>query len=387
MEIWMADDLQRLINDQIDARRVGGGVSLPKGVFVVDKTLEIVRVRGFKFGGEAPFATQLRWAGPRDEPMFLLDRCQDVLLEDFSVTVGDGAELVAAAWIQNTPAPNERDENGAPPDENESEDAPGPATSHVWWRNVRVVGRGRLTRGFHVRLVNVDKDEKNDHHTFEGVTVAGYKHAAFALEGRNAKNLSLDRCHCIGHIDDEGTRISRFAVDTARETENGTEFNHGGAFVWSKGSVIAQAEADFRIGDRNDTIKIDGVYSEKGARMLQMPDYGTGAGAACPVLLENYHFAARPQYEAPDGEVVQCEAAGPLSMIACKLGGNIDGQQFRIRYAPRPAPGAFVFVGNAIGNDGDGHVFTAALPTMPYETANLGYRDGTWRPLGTGLWG
>jgi hypothetical protein len=171
---------------------------------------------------------------------------------------------------------------------------------------------------------------------------------------------------------------------TVVTTENGTEWNHGGAFFWSKGSVIAHAEADFRIGDRNDTIKIDGVYSEKGARMLQMPDYGLGAGAACPVLLENYHFAARPEFEAPDGEVVQFESVGPLSMIACKLGANIRGQQFRIRYAPNPAPGAFVFIGNAVGNDGDGLVFTAALPTAWYETSNLGYRHGRWQPLGTG---
>jgi hypothetical protein len=171
---------------------------------------------------------------------------------------------------------------------------------------------------------------------------------------------------------------------TVVTTENGTEWNHGGAFFWSKGSVIAHAEADFRIGDRNDTIKIDGVYSEKGARMLQMPDYGLGAGAACPVLLENYHFAARPEFEAPDGEVVQFESVGPLSMIACKLGANIRGQQFHIRYAPNPAPGAFVFIGNAVGNDGDGLVFTAALPTAWYETSNLGYRHGRWQPLGTG---
>jgi hypothetical protein len=383
----MADNLQQLINDQIDARRVGGGVLLPKGEFVVEKKLEIARVRGFKFGGQAPLATQLRWAGPDNEPMFLLDHCQDVLLEDFSITVADGKDLLAAAWIQNSPPPDEAGESGRVPNEDVPEAAAGPETSHVWWRNVRVIGKGRLTRGFHVRLVDPDMDEKNDHHTFEGVTVTGYKHAAFALEGRNAKNLGLDRCHCIGHEDESGERISRFAVDTAGDAQEPTEWNRGGAFSWSRGSVIAHAEADFRIGDRNDTIKIDGVYSEKGSRMLQMPDFGPGAGAACPVLLENYHFASRPEFEVPDGEVVQFESVGPLSMIACKLGANIKGQQFRIRYAPRPGPGAFVFSGNAVGNDGDGHVFTAALPTTPYETVNLGFRGGRWQPLGAGLWG
>jgi hypothetical protein len=186
---------------------------LPKGEFVVDKTLEIVRVRGFTFGGQAPLATQLRWAGRGDEPMFLLDRCQDILLEDFSIIVDSGKQQLAAAWIQNSPPSDELAQSS--PAANDTESDAGPDTSHVWWRNVRVIGQGRLTRGFHVRLVNPDEDEKNDHHSFEGVTVSGYKHAAFVLEGRNAKNLGLERCHCIGHVDEKDERISRFAVDTA----------------------------------------------------------------------------------------------------------------------------------------------------------------------------
>jgi hypothetical protein len=181
----MADDLQQLINDQINGQRVGGGVSLPKGTFVINKTLEIVRVRGFTFGGLGPLATQLRWAGRDDEPLFLLDRCQDILLEDFSITIDQGKELLAAAWIQNSPMAHESDPNR--PVANDDESDSGPDTSHVWWRNVRVIGGGRLTRGFHVRLVNPDEDEKNDHHTFEGVTVSGNKHAAFVFEGRNAR--------------------------------------------------------------------------------------------------------------------------------------------------------------------------------------------------------
>jgi hypothetical protein len=368
----VASALQDLIDGQI-SDRVGGGLSLPKGVVDIDDTLKIVSVLGFTFGGQAPLATQLRWVGPNDRPMFLLDRCQDILLEDFSISVGDEKELLAAAWIQNSPVPDG------------SAAAPGPPTSHVWWRNVHVIGHRQLERGFHVRLVDVEHDEKNDHHTFEGVTVTGYRHAAFALEGRNAKNLGFDRCHCIGPVKGK-TERGKYAIDTARQLETGTGWNHGGSFFWSRGSVIGHAEADFRIGDRNDTIKIDGVYSEKSARMLQMPDYGQppdpvpGAGAACPVLLENYRFAS--EFAADDGEVIQCGAAGPLSIIACKIGSKIDRQQLRIRYTPRPAPGAFVFIGNAITNDGKGDVFPAMPPTMDYGPVNLGYRDGRWQPLG-----
>jgi hypothetical protein len=96
------------------------------------------------------------------------------------------------------------------------------------------------------------------------------------------------------------------------------------------------------------------------------------------VLIENCRFAG--QDAALDGEVVQCESAGPLTMIACKIGSK--GQQMRIRYDPQPAPGAFNFIGNAIADDGEGPVFTACTPTMPYELGNLAYRDGQWQPLG-----
>jgi hypothetical protein len=100
-------------------------------------------------------------------------------------------------------------------------------------------------------------------------------------------------------------------------------------------------------------------------------------------VLKNYRFGSGNTQNPPaaDGEVVQCEAIGPLSIIACKIGTGIPQQQLRLRYDPKPPPGAFNFIGNAIGNDGDGLIFTASPPTMPYQNGNLGYRDGKWQPL------
>ncbi len=226
---------------------------------------------------------------------------------------------------------------------------------------------------------STSKDIKNDHHSFDHVTVTGYTGTAFTLEGRNAKNLGFDRCNCLGMI--RRTRVGQYAIDTS------TYADHGAAFVWNKGSAIGHEQADFKIGDRNDTIKIDGVSSEKSARMLQMLDHsGTDASAACPVLLENHRFGAGvARLVAGDREVIQCQAVGPLSVVACKIGSGIKRLQLRIRYEPHPPPGAFNFIGNAIANDGDGRVFTASPPTMPYEYGNLGYRDGKWQALGPGL--
>jgi hypothetical protein len=359
----VASELQALIDAQISEGGTGGGVLLSKGVLEVRETLRIASVRGFRFGGQAPWATELRWLGPDDTPLFDIDRCEDFLLEDFSISIASESKLVAAAWIQHGRGGTGR------------KAAPGAFSSHVLWKNVHVRGEGNLGYGFQVKLADPGNDVKNDHHSFEQVTVTGYRQSAFSLEGRNAKNIGFHRCHCLGLLDRR--RIGKVAVETWLQP------NHVAAFFWSDGVAIGNDETDFKLGAPNDTIKIDGVSSEKSARVLQMPESEPGAEVASPVVLKNYRFGTgNPQNPpAADGEVIQCEATGPLSIIACKIGTGIPHQQLRIRYDPKPPPGAFNFIGNAIGNDGDGQIFTASPPTMPYQNRNLGYRDGKWQPL------
>jgi hypothetical protein len=201
--------------------------------------------------------------------------------------------------------------------------------------------------------------------------VTGYTGTAFTLEGKNAKNLGLHRCHRLGMFDRH--RTGKYAIDTS------TYPGRGAAFFWSDGLAIGHEEADFKIGECNDTIKIDGVVSEKSARMLQMLDRDADGTVAYPLLLKNYRFGTGDTENPPaaDGEVIQCDAMGPLTIIACKIGLGIGRQQLRIRYAP--ASGGFNFIGNAIGNDGDRQVFTAAPPA--HAEGNLGFRQGIWRPL------
>jgi hypothetical protein len=354
--------LHELIDREIRVGGIGGQVLLPS-VLEVRETVRVAGVRGLRISGLAPLASELVWNGPADIPMFDIDCCQDIFLEHFSISIAPGTTLLAAAWMQNG-----RGGSG-------EKAMRGLESSRVSWNNVVVRGQGNLDGGFHVKLFDARKDIKNDHHSFHAVVVSGYHQAAFTLEGRNAKNLSFDRCQCVGMA--AKRRVGQYAVDT------GTVPGQGAAFHWSRGVVGGNAMADFRIGDRNHTIGIEGVYSEKSGRLLVMPPFSPGGDAACPVLLENYRFAAAtPELVAEDREVVQCEAAGPLTMIACKLGSAAHGQQLHIRYAPPTAPGAFTFIGNAIANDGNGHVFTASPPTMAYQHTNLGYRHGGWRPLG-----
>ena len=79
-------------------------------------------------------------------------------------------------------------------------------------------------------------------------------------------------------------RTGKYAIDTS------TYLGRGAAFFWSDGLAIGHEEADFKIGECNDTIKIDGVVSEKSARMLQMLDRDADGTVAYPLLLKNYRF-------------------------------------------------------------------------------------------------
>jgi hypothetical protein len=130
----MAGEVQDLIDAQIGADGVGGRVLLPRKVFQVRETIRIAGVRGLKITGQAPAATDLRWFGPSDVPMFDIDRCQDIVVEDLSITVGADAMLIAAAWIQQGDGPLGPKGN------------PKLESSHVAWQNIVVRGQGNLER-------------------------------------------------------------------------------------------------------------------------------------------------------------------------------------------------------------------------------------------------
>jgi hypothetical protein len=269
-------------------------------------------------------------------------------------------------------------------------------------RDVIFRGQGALGIAIRVHLASVEDDAKNDHHRFERLQISGCTYAGLVLEGRNAKALHLDQVVMSGTISD--AEVCRYGVLTVANMSptslmadgslgtigdpaiNGGEpvFSHGASFTVMGGQMAGNTVANVYIGDRNEELVLQGIYSEKSARWLVVPDYGPGSAGAFPVKLIGCSYNTNRNTPG-DLEVVQFFADGPLEIDTCSFGQRQPGEQLRIRYEPNVKPGTFSMRNSAISNDGDGNIFVGDVPNnCDYPVVNRGYRDGQLAQLGIG---
>ena len=375
-------DLEEALADIIGAGGVGGVLNLGSSDIDLEDTLTIQGVRWLRwFGG------RLNWTrtGTPDRVMLKLIDCSDC--EFHSVVATAEEPLLEAVRTQAGPtAAGEFIWAGL-------------QMSHCWFVNWTIRGQDQLGVGFRTYLQSLTNDVRNDHHRYVNCRVAGYRHAAYHLEGRNAKDLIVwvPFTQGINPIDLIGAPevYSRYGIDTVcRAPEasgyggmiapSGSEiFNRGAAFkVGGIGGQLSSNElACIRIGDRAATITVEDVYCEKSARFLQVPAYGTGASGALSVVLKNNHFTIGSRFAA-DGEVIQNYGA-TLTIQGGNLGRGADDEQVRIRQeTERP----LIMSGVMLSNGGDGNAFPYAAPkNSDYEVTNHAFRDGDWGDLGVGV--
>jgi hypothetical protein len=338
--------------------------------------------------------------------MFTINRSQGCYLEKFSIT----------ARLSNPLLEGVRIEQGILDDANPKH-WPGLTSSLNTVRDVAFRGQARLGTCVRVRLYDHGNDEKNDHHRFERLQCSGYTYAAFVLEGRNAKAITLDQVQTTSTVrpqEDTGeTRRGYWGVLTIANAspmqinadgtvplrEDGTMlaigdprvdsgdvvYNKGASFFVQGGQFAGNRGANFAIGDRNDALVISGAYSEKSARMLWVPDYPAGVEGgvgAFPVVVIGGRFSSIGDNVPADREAIQFDAdTGLLTLIGFRLGHRVAGEQFRIR-----CKAVLVMYGCEVSNDGDGNVFTGQVPrNADYTTATFGYRAGKDTDLGLGV--
>jgi hypothetical protein len=358
--------MQRAIDVSIAANGGKGAIIyLPGGTAKITATLNMEAAFGVTILGQGRFATVLSWAGPAAGPMFYMNRSDSWLFEQWSITCANGFTLDDAIICENGVAS---------------------AGINSTWGGLRLfgfTGSSRIARCAYFRRAAGD-NTKNDNMTFYGVRAGGYTDCAFMLEGRNAKSYDFIDCEFTGK------GVARCGIDTTSRAASGA------AFSWHSGNMLGHLVADFLLGDRNDTIYIEHCYSEDSYRFVERLDLGAGtaSGVPQPLILMACRFALGPD-TAPDGEVVRDEASGPLTIDSCKWGSEAVGSQARIYYAPNPGPGAFMFRGNYVDNDGDGIVFTGSLPSnweirtpanLPlYGVENWCTRGGIRQILGWGV--
>jgi hypothetical protein len=375
-------------------KALGGGLLVvPAGRYTLRETIEVSQVRGLLIQGQGAIATDFQWAGGLDRPMFVFNRTQGCVLEHVSITARSTHPLLEGVRIQQGPL-DESDPHW-----------PNLSSSLMTVRDTIFRGQGFLGTGVRVHCVNPSPggDIKNDFHRFERLQISGCRHAGLVLEGRNAKELDLRSVVIQGAFSGE-TALLNYGVLTvanaspcAMETDgtpgppgdpaiNGgaAVFNHGAAFSWIGGCCIGTRIANVFIGDRNDTLLLQALYSEKGSRWLVVPDYEQGSVSTFPIELDSLRFTVN-QNTPPDGEIIQVYSDS-LMITNCDFGQRRRGEQIRIRFQPAHSPGAFVLHGNTITNAGDGEVFVAQAPDNPdYVDTNLGYNGSALVKLGPAL--
>jgi hypothetical protein len=384
-------NLQAEIDAQITAGGFGGIVELPPGQIQISDTINIQQVRGLVIRGKGAIATDMSWVGPRDLPMFRFNRTQGCFLERVSITAKKASPLLEGVRIEHGALDNSNPKHWA-----------NLASSLLTVRDVIFRGQGGLGIAIRVHLFRVEDDAKNDHHRFERLQISGCTYAGLVLEGRNAKALHLDQIVMSGTISD--VEVCRYGILTVANmcptsmmadgspgtigdpAVNGGEpvHNHGASFTAIGGQMAGNTVANIFIGDRNDELVLQGIYSEKSARWLVVPDYGQGSVGAFPVKLVGCRYSKNDN--TPDDlEIIQFYADGPLEIDSCRFGQRNPGEQLRIRYAPMVSPGTFSMRNSAISNDGDGNVFVGDAPNnSDYQVVNRGYRAGELAQLGIG---
>jgi hypothetical protein len=381
-----AFDLQAAVDNQ-SANGIGGVVQVPPGTIPIHDTILVRQVRGLIIRGQGAVATEFKWVGPPNVPMFVFRRTQGCYLEHVSIAASKDAPLLEGIRIERGPSDTTK------PMANLN-------SSLMTVRDVIFRGKGALGTAVRVYLANACRDLKNDHHRFEHIRITGCTYAGLVLEGRNAKAIHLDQIVMAGS--DDGVAVCRYGVLTVANccpmslnsdgspgpigdpNVNGGNavFNHGASFIAIGGQMAGNAVANVYIGDRNDELVLQGIYSEKSARWLVVPDYGPGSAGAFPVVMVGCRYSVNKNTPA-DLEIVQFYADGPLAIETCRFGQRKPGEQLRIRYQPPVSPGTFSMRNSSISNDRDGNVFVAEPPSnWDYQIVNRGYKDGQHARLG-----
>lgn len=340
----------------LKARYGGGVLVVPGETYKISHTITISQVRGLQIRGEGSITTDFEWAGDRTRPMFTFNRTQGCYLENISITAPSAFPLLEGVRIQQG--------------ENDAADPqwPGLTSSRVTVRDCIFRGQAYLGTACRVYLYDVNNDDKNDHHRFERLQIAGCTHAALVPEGRNPKAVHLDQIEMIGTVGD--TEVCDYGVLTVANlcpltlNVDGTPgalgdpsvnggapvYNHGASFTAIGGQWSGNTVANILLGSHTDSILVQGIHSSASGRWLHVPAYPdtvSGMNLASPVTLDSCRYEAGANTPA-DGELVIFEADGPLIIRGCNWTDQTTDQQHHIRLESNVPPSTFVFEGNSL---------------------------------------
>jgi len=378
-----------------------GYILLSKGICKIDKTLYVLQTRGLRFEGQGEHwdGTKLEWQGSSNTPMFSLQGSREISFKHLLIQAGSGKTLESAFDVYN--------------DCFHSSCKPYKVGSAMLshgnqFTDLYIVGTsvGILKNGIRVRLppnfflksstpksCGYGADCANDGHRFSNVQIGGYRGTGFLIEGVNSKGNLFNGCMCNSYIPSGAKGTSpgwgQSCVSTAgRKGPNGRYVS--GAFSWYGGWAIANSDADFLLGSRNDVIIISGTYSEK-SRMFLRTETGLH-GQAFPVTIESCRFAedwihkwdSIAQLENKNGLVIDYKYNGPLVISGSKWGTLSSaltnlGICWRIPSKWKRDGGSFLFQGNSVASKRFKDFFTPETSCY-YPTTQQSNMIKHWNP-------
>lgn len=330
---------------------VGDTILVPAGDYLISDTLVIEEVRGLRLMGAGPGATRLLWApsstagsvleGGSGKAMILLSDAERSELCDFSIQVLGRLPLPVAIQM-------------------ESRGPGGTRSRHNHVRNVWIDGgAGGVERGIRM-AVGPAGDRRNDHHSFDRVTVTNYLDAAYSIEHRSSRGHLFQSCRFEG----KGRGLVGLASDRG-DCVDSSGTHCGGSFRWLAGGGGGNVASDFSLGDSADTVIISGGIFEGSSRFLHS---GGPSGNEWPVIVEGNEWLddgmgtheSAPWPYPENNRAVFFQFRGPLIMRGNRLGvspnlefGPAEAKPLEIIWNPGGNYGEFLFEGNYVATSKD----------------------------------
>lgn len=286
--------LQGLLDASVQgANRKGGTVVAQRGEFVVTDTIRLKTIDGLRMLGEGKAATVIRWRGPADKPVFLLDDCQHCEFHDFGILFDNPAscafELV----------------NGV----ND------PATTQVYiptqnkFFSIRIGDNsGKVQYCVNAWNRIGQDDNNNDLHEFYRCEFTGYNEAAIRISGGQIHGLYFD--HCTLH----GRGVAPYGV----------KCDYGAFFTWRGGTGGHHSEFDFQLSNFLNKVLIEDWNSEGSHGLVEGL---SSKWEAPPLVIRNCRFDGH----STKNYVIAGRNLGNLLVESCTFQ-PLDGRP-RIHYA------------------------------------------------------
>lgn len=352
-----ADDTAAIQAAITAAIAAGGMVCVPPGRYVITDTLTIANTQGFQFlgagAGYGSTGTYFRWTGAANRPMFLLQDVAHSRFANFIIAATSSVPLLVGMQCETGSGTT------VTPTEN-------------LFEQIVINGtNGGILKAAWFLPAGAGGDANNDFHCWLNCVAVNYLNCGWLIYHSQSKSNQLINCSA------RSNAFGKIGVSIGYDIHAGTT-NVGGSCFWRGGAMGANSVSDFYNANPTETILIDGLNSERSARLLEC---GGPSGIVCPTRITNVRSAHDGHLNA-DGYIIKMNSPGPLVVMGCDFQDKAPGNPVAFQMAGTGAPSARAildgnFIESTISDIKSLVVMQGAGVGRVEARANTGYNRGT----------